>query len=57
MDIWEVYEKNSCVFWSRSLRPWEEEHLNKLDEIIRKVKFNHKEGELIWKLMSEPYSV
>lgn len=56
IDLWECYVHDSFVFWSRSLRAWELEDMNKLGKIISSVKLNGKEDKLIWLVSGDKFS-
>ncbi|KAK1360505.1 hypothetical protein POM88_044979 [Heracleum sosnowskyi] len=55
IDLWDCYNKEGSVFWSRSLRNWEKSLMEQLNDVILQTPLNNKSDVVIWKGNSNTY--
>ncbi|KAK1364861.1 hypothetical protein POM88_040422 [Heracleum sosnowskyi] len=56
-DLWDFYEHTGTTFWKRSLRSWEIEQVECLNEILKGVALNSRKVSLLWLPGLDMYTV
>lgn len=55
VEIWSLYKEARTQLWRRSLRHWEKEQENWLEEIIKEVVLNQESDSVHWNLNKGSY--
>ncbi|KAK1394833.1 hypothetical protein POM88_013889 [Heracleum sosnowskyi] len=56
-DLWECYEHQSEVFWTRNLRNCELEDMESLNKILENVRLSNSSDKLLWAVSGDTFTV